>query len=176
VIVRKTSKPVIKLLGKDTISLMTAQTYTDQGVTFTDAFYTDAQLRPNLTTGSNFPNPSNNAGTFKTWFHVVDPSGNASDTTIRTIEVKLNGISLPTQQQKIEVYPNPTNGILYISGLPSGKNFIEILDINGKIVYSQLTIESTLELNTANLAVGMYIIRTNNNNNQINIVRFDVVK
>lgn len=175
VIVRKTSKPVIKLVGKDTISLMTAQTYTDQGVTFTDAFYTDAQLRPNLTTGSNFPNPSNNAGTFKTWFHVVDPSGNASDTTIRTIEVKLNGISLPTQQQKIEVYPNPTNGILYISGLPSGKNFIEILDINGKIVYSQLTIESTLELNTANLAVGMYIIRTNNNN-QINIVRFDVVK
>lgn len=67
--------------------------------------------------------------------------------------------------QKINIYPNPTNGMLYFD-----ENFelIEVYDINGKIVQS---FQNQNQINLAHLSNGVYIIKINNHHYARVIVR-----
>ncbi len=61
-----------------------------------------------------------------------------------------------------KVYPNPTNGLLNIRiNNFTGKASINVIDINGRTVYSNVNndfnVESSINLN--NLSSGMYIIK-----------------
>lgn len=58
--------------------------------------------------------------------------------------------------QTMEVYPNPTSGILQITGIQSANVQVDIFSIVGKSVYSSLLSSTTLDL--SHLAPGRYII------------------
>ncbi len=59
----------------------------------------------------------------------------------------------------IRVYPNPTNDMLNIEGLPSGKTNIAMYDLLGKKVYNTFTNgEALYTISVGHLAKGLYIL------------------
>jgi PKD repeat protein len=174
VIIQKTSKPSIILIGKDTVELWVQQTYADEGVSLIDSYYSDSTLRPLMTTGTNFNNPANAPGIYTSWFHVVDPSGNASDTVYRYISVSINGVQ-NIYRSVIEIFPNPTNDCLHVSGMKEGIKEIRVLGMDGRMLYTSQTISSNIVINTSNLSSGLYILQVQHAN-QYTVEKFEVLK
>lgn len=85
---------------------------------------------------------------------------------------ELNGeIIFPVKKQEIDgiqVYPNPFNGLLNISGLlVHEKNFIRIYNYLGAEVYSEVSLsdKSNIQLNLNELNAGSYILSIENKKN-----------
>jgi len=80
--------------------------------------------------------------------------------------LKLNGegiavVSLENQDNNlINIYPNPSNGIFYLDykNLNSEKLEISIVDLTGKIIYSKYIENNNLEIDLTNFSKGLYII------------------
>lgn len=71
----------------------------------------------------------------------------------------------------INVYPNPTNGILNIaiSSELAGNTSIEVYDALGKLVVKETLDNETTTINTSKLTDGMYVYKVINNNKAIKI-------
>jgi hypothetical protein len=64
------------------------------------------------------------------------------------------------------VYPNPSNGLFNIRiNQFVGKVTIEVVDLNGRLVYSQNNIDFNVEksIDMSQFQSGMYIVKVNNN-------------
>lgn len=71
-------------------------------------------------------------------------------------------ISTIQNQESFNLFPNPSNGKMVISYANySGKMTIQIVDLNGRIVYSDAiaTFDNTKEINVTNLNAGVYIVK-----------------
>jgi photosystem II stability/assembly factor-like uncharacterized protein len=68
---------------------------------------------------------------------------------------------IAVEDDRIVLYPNPTNGNLKIrTTLDFGQSTITVFDLNGRAVYSQKnTIAETVDINVSNLSSGVYILR-----------------
>ena len=82
-------------------------------------------------------------------------------------EIKIKGytelispqINASHSKIEFEVYPNPSNGVLTISG-NNGIRKIDILDLTGKIVYSESVNETNnTKLNLTNRLNGVYVVK-----------------
>lgn len=64
------------------------------------------------------------------------------------------------EESGISIYPNPTKDLLTITN-ESGIRFnsIEILDLTGKLVYTETINSSVYQINTANLQAGLYVLK-----------------
>ena len=77
----------------------------------------------------------------------------------------------PTNVDAFNLFPNPTNGDAYIAfkNKLEGQTLIEIYSITGQLVYSNIKHsifeKAVIELPTANLSNGMYIVNVKNENN-----------
>jgi PKD repeat protein len=58
----------------------------------------------------------------------------------------------------LKIVPNPTNGIINVSGLEAGRK-ISIVDFNGRIVWETVCESETEEINIQHVADGMYYIQ-----------------
>jgi PKD repeat protein len=106
------------------------------------------------------------AGTYSV--KLVVSKTDSKDSTTKTINVNVPpphvGISIAnSQEEAVNVFPNPTDGMVTISFINFGneKTRIEVVDMNGKVV--QLTnIENkpTCSLDISSLSSGIYYIRT----------------
>ncbi|WP_445716522.1 T9SS type A sorting domain-containing protein [Flavobacterium sp.] len=63
---------------------------------------------------------------------------------------------------QIKVYPNPTTFVLYVSHPEVPAFNIQILDLNGKLIYSGI-INRDEPLDVSNFSQGMYLITIENN-------------
>lgn len=65
----------------------------------------------------------------------------------------------------VTLYPNPNEGIftILVSGIDVKNLNIEIFDIFGKSVFKTISNSITTEINTRNLPVGVYLVRTSSN-------------
>jgi hypothetical protein len=79
-------------------------------------------------------------------------------------DILITGITAvkETSDDVLHIYPNPSNGVLYVkaNNIPSGQVIIRMIDILGRVVF---TTEETIEgnalneqINTANLGSGLY--------------------
>ena len=97
---------------------------------------------------------------------VSNPFGCTASTTINVTVSVCTGTGVSMNENALNVYPNPSEGLVYIS---SGSDLsllnIEILDMNGKLVYSSMNKEVkkgfSKELDLSSLADGVYSIRLN---------------
>ncbi len=65
----------------------------------------------------------------------------------------------------MEIYPNPSNGILNLSQIPEeGPYHIQLYDMVGRVVYEQQTEEPLSKISLSHLPAGQYIFRFANNN------------
>ena len=75
----------------------------------------------------------------------------------KTITVTLYGNG--TEDNKINIYPNPANNVLFIYGITQNTK-VSIFDLNGKLILSNYLTEA--QINISNLSGGIYIIRFEN--------------
>lgn len=71
-------------------------------------------------------------------------------------------VSTIQNQESINVFPNPSNGKIIISYANYvGKMNIQVVDLNGRIVYNDSTtsFDNTKEINLTNLNAGVYIVK-----------------
>jgi PKD repeat protein len=81
---------------------------------------------------------------------------NGSDVETKTNFIKVVGLNTQTQQTRnVYVYPNPSNGQVFIKGLSIGSQ-IQVLDMNGRLILSQ---ESNSESISLELTQGIYFIQ-----------------
>ncbi len=74
-------------------------------------------------------------------------------------------------QQSLAVWPNPTNGHLFVSQLPASNMLVRVLDATGRAVYSQrsgTSVGGTLELALdGRLAPGTYVLVLSSEQHQV---------
>ncbi|MBK7181605.1 MAG: T9SS type A sorting domain-containing protein [Bacteroidetes bacterium] len=69
--------------------------------------------------------------------------------------------------QVVSIYPNPSNGVftLNINNAASNQVVISIMDIQGKVVYSEsdknVSAQYNKQINLTNLAKGIYYVKLN---------------
>ena len=83
----------------------------------------------------------------------MDESGNLSNAQAEYSILDLEENSNP----KLMLYPNPSNGVLFIEGLERNEA-IEVVDILGKTLYQNTASEEKLELNLK-LNNGLYFVK-----------------
>ncbi|MCX7863141.1 MAG: T9SS type A sorting domain-containing protein [Bacteroidales bacterium] len=89
-------------------------------------------------------------------------------------EINLTGTSdnnIINIDGSIEIYPNPTNNNFFI--INAEHSNIEILDITGKVIYTQPIYDSVQQINIENICNGTYFVRIMNND-QITIKKLIV--
>lgn len=86
------------------------------------------------------------------WSDRIDPWASFSE----TCTVGNNDIS----QAEIQIFPNPSNGIFAISGLPMNEALcIEIYNLLGEKIYSRTINQTVSDINISNSPKGMYFVK-----------------
>jgi len=80
-------------------------------------------------------------------------------------DVLLTNINESDFEAQIKIFPNPSNGELFV--LNAENSNIEIIDILGKVVYSALLNSNNEQLNLSSLFNGSYLARITNKQNVI---------
>ena len=75
---------------------------------------------------------------------------------LKTLKIEDNALDL-----QVKVYPNPTSQMLYVSHPELNSFAIQILDLNGKQIYSG-TIEKNQPLDVSHYTQGMYLVTIEN--------------
>lgn len=81
------------------------------------------------------------------------------------------GVNSIATTSSINIYPNPTNGILNIaiSAELAGNTSLEVYDALGKLVVKETLTDETTTINTSKLVDGMYVYKVINNSKVIKI-------
>lgn len=110
-------------------------------------------------------NNSNNAKKLKPW---LDPN-NTGATTLqgRWMNGAPSGICSTNSAANLNIYPNPTTGIVTISGsFNEGEGFCNVYDMMGNLVTSKtVNLNGETTLNFSNLTSGMYMLEISDNSN-----------
>ncbi|MFN5652188.1 MAG: T9SS type A sorting domain-containing protein, partial [Flavobacteriia bacterium] len=75
--------------------------------------------------------------------------------------------SIDENQMGLSMYPNPTSGLLYIAKSQIGAACVEVLDLNGKVLQTNL-LHQELMLDLSTYQKGMYVIKVQMNG--VNII------
>lgn len=90
-------------------------------------------------------------------YAVIVSNGDCSTTSacqaISGLGIEDNSIEL------ISVYPNPTENTITISGLTAAKAVISVVDVNGRLLISETTSATTLEVSVRDFEAGVYFIQ-----------------
>jgi N-acetylneuraminic acid mutarotase len=95
-------------------------------------------------------------------FRCVLSSGACIDTSeVVTLTVKASGSSKDFKNQNISVFPNPSNGFIYLKINPDLlNNLYKIIDQQGRLIMEGKLTETNTKINIENLASGIYILQT----------------
>ncbi len=111
---------------------------------------------------STFQNPAaiiyNTVGTYDVTLTVTNDYGSNTMTKENYIDVQPIGIDEVMADELINVYPNPTTGILHIGNKSSDELQLRIFAYNGQLVYESRVLPGTTSLNLENLEAGIYLI------------------
>lgn len=110
--------------------------------------------------------------TVGTTYTVEVSNGNCNATATVFVDAQTcTGIQAITATSGINVYPNPSNGILNvaIASELSGNTSIEIYDAIGKLVINENLSSKLTTINTSKLTEGVYMYKVINNNRTIKI-------
>jgi hypothetical protein len=88
----------------------------------------------------------------------------------------LSNPELTTVNLSAVIYPNPTSDyvVLKISDTTLDNLSYHLIDINGKVISNGSIINGDTQINMQQLAIGMYILRVNQNNQELK--NFKIIK
>lgn len=71
-------------------------------------------------------------------------------------------------QNGISIYPNPSAGIFVVDDYVSGQKLLQVYDMVGKLVHTEIIKSEKIIIDLSNLALGVYTVRISNNEGSIN--------
>ncbi|HRF78328.1 MAG TPA: T9SS type A sorting domain-containing protein, partial [Chitinophagales bacterium] len=77
---------------------------------------------------------------------------------------------LTESQSGFDVYPNPADDYLFIKHTDVNNHELQLIDINGKIISSIISNNSTNKIDVSYLSAGIYLLRDPNYANAITII------
>jgi hypothetical protein len=104
-------------------------------------------------------------GTHTITYTFVDGNGCEGDAT-QTVTVDNCASVEENSAMSLQLSPNPTNGMvsLIFSNNLIGLTTIEVIDLTGKIIFTETVLTSKINLNLTHLPNGIYLIRAGNGN------------
>jgi PKD repeat protein len=81
------------------------------------------------------------------------------DSTCMNVSIIGTGITSNDLNQMIEVYPNPSNGVVTINRSFTESLNLEVLDITGKVIEAKTLVNPSSNLNLSYLSQGSYLLR-----------------
>ncbi|WP_317899397.1 glycine-rich protein [Aurantibacillus circumpalustris] len=106
-------------------------------------------------------------------FTVVGTGSNGcSKTATVSVDVqKCAGVNeLSEQNTFVSVYPNPNNGLFTVESKQISSGTIEIMDLSGKIIFTETVRGNTTQVNMGDYAAGIYFVKVKNETS------FEVIK
>ena len=90
-------------------------------------------------------------------FQVVVTANGCSSTSacISVTNVSVSSVSL----DNVAIFPNPASDVITIAGLTAAQSTITVLDVNGKVIISQVVTAAQTDLTIANVESGVYFIQ-----------------
>ncbi len=161
VMVMDTVPPQIQCVNDTVINLPPGDsTYTVQGTLF-DPVATDNCgvniLTNSYTMSSTLDGAEFSEGTTQVIWTAYDNSGTAATCTFN-ITVNLYVDNENMNLANLDIYPNPTSGIVYVK-LPEANSMLKVYDVSGKLIMSKHNLSGTAKLDLSNLPKGVYIIK-----------------
>ncbi|MCF6358600.1 MAG: right-handed parallel beta-helix repeat-containing protein, partial [Draconibacterium sp.] len=77
------------------------------------------------------------------------------------------GLESPTLKNSLTFYPNPTTGIIYISGLSAEDDLLNIYNLSGIKVISEVVNSTHSEIDLQNLPQGIYLLQCRHSSNRV---------
>lgn len=90
----------------------------------------------------------------------IDASGNVNADKIAKLGVSV-GIENQIQQNNMNIYPNPSTGIIYIDNSKNISGNIEVYDILGNKIFTQTMLNNLEMIDLSNFAKGVYFVKQN---------------
>jgi hypothetical protein len=108
---------------------------------------------------------------FGTYQYIVYGYNQYDCYTTDTVNITIDDCSLISENiiANLMIYPNPTNGTIYLSGLPLGDYNITLLDLTGKLLLSNsinISRDNIVMNLPTNISEGVYILNIYNSNKQ----------
>ncbi len=165
------TKPVIDLLGVNTVNLPRWKEYVDAPISLIDNYNSDAEMRANLIRINSLPkNVEGNhfgdgIGLFSVRYRVKDLSGNESEEVVRRINVMATSLGdVMNIEGFMSVYPNPSNGKVNLRlAAPQSETInVMVYDMLGKMVHQSQIQGGNLQANELDLSVqpkGFYLLK-----------------
>ena len=124
-----------------------------------------------LGTGSQYTVNYSDVGKYKARFKITNADGGCIFNKFITINA--SGPSSKTSSDELYdatlvVYPNPASSEITLNG---NEEFVEIYDMNGRLVKSINTPEITPKVDVRDLPQGLYLIKSMDQTTKLNIVR-----
>jgi PKD repeat protein len=110
--------------------------------------------------GTSFDPASSFAG-IGTWYVIASYTDGNGCQDSASVAITVDAcLSLGEDENStIQIYPNPNEGIFVISGLETNGS-VEIVDINGKLIYKANAIGTKLEIKMPEVSSGVYYLTT----------------
>lgn len=81
-------------------------------------------------------------------------------------ELAVNDIEKNTIQN---VYPNPADAVLNVNFTSEGKHTVQLIDLTGRIVSTETSTETSIQLNRGTIKSGSYILKVTDNNGNVSV-------
>lgn len=109
----------------------------------------------------NFFIPTTN-GTFVSTYHYTDANTSCSNTASVAIVVGActGVVDITNKATEIKLYPNPTSGFIAIETFTTGKKEISVMDVTGRIIFTQEALDENIKLDLSGFATGVYYVTT----------------
>lgn len=86
--------------------------------------------------------------------------------SILTLNLSISGVGIGEDEMKFDFYPNPTNGMLYVSASNNAGTFnYEVTDANGRVIATAVNAingAATTSIDLSRVEIGVYFIRLSN--------------
>src|ERR1700757_2829355 len=106
-------------------------------------------------------------GTTNASYAVAITLNGCTDTSVCRL-TQLTGIASFASNNSVDVYPNPTNGLFSIEVKSSEKQTMQVFDVTGKLVLSQVIQRGKTNVDASSLPNGVYNINIISNGNIVN--------
>jgi hypothetical protein len=68
---------------------------------------------------------------------------------------------------EITLYPNPSNGVFRVETGSTEETGIQIIDLNGALIYSVISTDPAVQIDLSNLAAGVYLVKVNTGSEEV---------